>query len=555
MLLPLDCIYEIALGDPSAYNSISRSCKHLAIMLNTYKHDHMKLFLIFGQINSVGCDHICDNHICNISYQYCKDTIIGWRLPNKNLHSKNDEGVIFNGTLTVWFYNGVLHRDDLPAMIHKTNNNYTETWYNHGKIHRDHDKPAIVSRDITMQWYRHGKLHRDNDLPAVEWHYVKYWYMNGEIHRGDDKPAAVYTNGTKEWYWHGKQHRDNDLPAYEGFGGDKHWYLHGVCHREVGPAIVNGVNESYYIQGKLHRGDDLPAVIAGTKSVWYHHGEVHREGGPAIVDGATEQYYVNGQLHREGNLPALISPLTIKYYVNGNLHRDDGGPAVITVGGKKKWYHKGRLHRDARSVNRIDFAGSETNLAGGDLPAVICPDGEEYYIYGKHHRDGDKPAIVFKTVKVWKQHGVVHRDGGPAVVYADGRVEYHTRGSVNLESYSDLCNEKEFPLRDPILDYMLDKMGGIPCESTLHKKTSGGEFWHKRGLLHNELGPARILPDGTKEWYYEGQRHRREGPAVINPDGAVEYWFHDVQIDPVTMDVVPENRTIAVSGHHRLQML
>ena len=50
-----------------------------------------------------------------------------------------------------------------------------------GKLHRDHDKPAVVLADGDMFWYQHGRLHRDNNEPAV-----------------------IYADGTKSWYQHGK---------------------------------------------------------------------------------------------------------------------------------------------------------------------------------------------------------------------------------------------------------------------------------------------------------------------------------------------------------------
>jgi hypothetical protein len=41
-----------------------------------------------------------------------------------------------------------------------------------------------------------------------------------------------------------------------------------------------------------------------------------------------------------------------------------------------------------------------------DGPAIICPDGRQY----------------------WYQNGNLHRDDGPAVIYPDGEQEWHLNG-------------------------------------------------------------------------------------------------------------------------------
>jgi hypothetical protein len=45
-------------------------------------------------------------------------------------------------------------------------------------------------------YYRNGKIHRDNDLPAYisKDCRVQVWYQNGNIHRNDNKPAHIIFN-------------------------------------------------------------------------------------------------------------------------------------------------------------------------------------------------------------------------------------------------------------------------------------------------------------------------------------------------------------------------
>jgi len=71
---------------------------------------------------------------------------------------------------------------------------------------------------------------------------------------------------------------------------------------------------------------------------------------------------------------------------NGRLHRDDG-PAIVYPDGKQYWYRNGRLHRD-------------------DGPAVVHPDGRQE----------------------WYRNGEFHRDDGPAIVYPDGRQRWYRNG-------------------------------------------------------------------------------------------------------------------------------
>jgi len=71
-------------------------------------------------------------------------------------------------------------------------------------------------------WYRNGVIHRD-DGPAIELANAdKYWYRDGQRHR-EDGPAIEYIDGTKVWCRRGLTHRD-DGPAVESADGSKEWW-------------------------------------------------------------------------------------------------------------------------------------------------------------------------------------------------------------------------------------------------------------------------------------------------------------------------------------------
>ena len=77
----------------------------------------------------------------------------------------------------------------------------------------------------TKEWYLNGVLHRE-DGPAVErTNGTKIWWLHGKYHR-EDGPAVEWADGSKEWRLNGKYHRE-DGPAYEDMFGNKEWFLNG----------------------------------------------------------------------------------------------------------------------------------------------------------------------------------------------------------------------------------------------------------------------------------------------------------------------------------------
>lgn len=96
--------------------------------------------------------------------------------------------------------------------------------------------------------------------------------------------------------------------------------------------------------------------------------------------------------------------------------------------------------------------------------------------------------------KIWRLGGERHREDGPAVIYANGSVEY----------------------------------------------------W-QNGQLHRLDGPAIMDADGLQEHFQYNLIHREDGPAVIHPDGSVEYWVND-RIPTVFDDMIITNRPMIFDG-------
>ena len=66
-----------------------------------------------------------------------------------------------------------------------------------------------------------------NHICIVESNGDQYWCQHGKVHRDHDKPAVILSTGTQEWYQHDKCHRDHDRPAVIGYDGYQAWYQYG----------------------------------------------------------------------------------------------------------------------------------------------------------------------------------------------------------------------------------------------------------------------------------------------------------------------------------------
>lgn len=76
----------------------------------------------------------------------------------------------------------VLHSFDGNPAIDEPLGEGVRRYYRNGKLHRENDKPAIVSC-WGKQWYRFGKLHREKYPAVISRHDNDYaWYLNDGCH-------------------------------------------------------------------------------------------------------------------------------------------------------------------------------------------------------------------------------------------------------------------------------------------------------------------------------------------------------------------------------------
>lgn len=107
------------------------------------------------------------------------------------------------------------------------------SWYKNGtefqdEIFHNENGPATVNT-YGKKWYLNGILHRE-DGPAVE---NVRWYL--KKHTDDSQSIENANESDKEWWLNGKRHRE-DGPAVD-YSFNKEWWLNNRRHREDGPAI------------------------------------------------------------------------------------------------------------------------------------------------------------------------------------------------------------------------------------------------------------------------------------------------------------------------------
>ena len=84
----------------------------------------------------------------------------------------------------------------------------TERWIKDGLLHRE-DGPAIIEKDGTEYWYKDGKWHREDGPAIIEKDGTEYWYKNNLRHR-EGGPAIIYPDDTEYYYLYGKQIKEED---------------------------------------------------------------------------------------------------------------------------------------------------------------------------------------------------------------------------------------------------------------------------------------------------------------------------------------------------------
>ena len=141
-----------------------------------------------------------------------------------------------------WFLNGVLHRDkDKPALI----SYYTKEWWFKGRRHRD-NLPAVLHSNCGEEWWFKGEKYKIKKFKD----YVGTFDKHNRTISINGNPSIVWDNGTKEWRDNGILHRKK-MPAIEYSNGDEEWWIYGMRHREDGPAVIYGNKQFWFEFGEF----------------------------------------------------------------------------------------------------------------------------------------------------------------------------------------------------------------------------------------------------------------------------------------------------------------
>lgn len=132
-----------------------------------------------------------------------------WKTADGIIHREDGPAVtkiLPNGETKEWYICGVKHREGNPAVISNFKSKYTEEWYFNGLKHRE-DGPAVVNtlmnRYTTEAWYIDGAIIKEHVYNDVGYPRISYFDNNNLLHKIDG-PALIYEN-IKRWYIHGEE--------------------------------------------------------------------------------------------------------------------------------------------------------------------------------------------------------------------------------------------------------------------------------------------------------------------------------------------------------------
>lgn len=111
-----------------------------------------------------------------------------------------------------------------------------------GKLHSVDDRPARYAMDGSVEWYSNGVLHRDNG-PAVVSDTKRSYYVNGQPRDAADGPSTEWSNGTAVWTSNGRQVKRVDssgtITEYDDRGQPK------SCHNPNDPSVKENFDRVY----------------------------------------------------------------------------------------------------------------------------------------------------------------------------------------------------------------------------------------------------------------------------------------------------------------------
>jgi hypothetical protein len=192
------------------------------------------------------------------------------------------------------------------------------------------------------------------------------------------------------------------------------------------------------------------------------------------------------------------------YHIKDHKLHSEDGPAMILANGYKAWYLNNKIYRNI--VNGVDTwctqdeSGYNITHRSGDLPAIINPNGDQYWCkYGKIHREDDKPAFIGGNGDMaWFNHDKLHRlDDKPAVI------------RKNNSKFKDPENRRSWRERM----YFSDIPGAM-------------EWWVDGKMQRSDDKPAKITANGDMFWYHVCEIPEEQQKYISNFDDKFESMLH-----------------------------
>lgn len=414
------------------------------------------------------------------------------------LNDKSFTGSVINSDDEVLFLKeGVIHREDGPAMLYKSMIAYVKN----GHYHRL-DGPAIIKSDGVEEYLIEDKHYSSKkEWEAARDRYVriekilKYYELDKivkvqdvvEVQEPNSKPSDNFTGvtisktDTVVFWKDGKQHRDNDeFCFYNDFNltyAIRTKRVNGKLHSTTGPAWIDKGGDEYFLDG---------VRFGSNKTAWEE--EMSKEKIRKILDGnglenidADDLRVVTAKnwadpLKVNVKFTGIVVDTTneiVVFFKDGRQHRDDG-PAFLNL-----------IQDDVNTYDRLAYVVNG-KLHRLDGPAIVSKNSEQYYIEGEYYtkEDFDKKVQELKTREILDKYGLQ---------------------DIKVEDVTLVDDWRHIPTG--FTGVVLDKNSMV--------------VFYKEGRKHRENGPC-FFNDNPKEigfiqraWRLNGKLHRTDGPALV----------------------------------------
>lgn len=301
------------------------------------------------------------------------------------LHSHDDKPAVItklgDTTVSRWYHNGTLHRDNGPAEIkHKTINGeqveIERTHYQHGQMHSPRDGKTAAREQYTYD--------EKGDLVGLHHTFNKFNMLHDSVMNGISSITANEQGVTIQKNQYGTLHTDDETPSH-------------FSHIKVRYGGGTSISKSWHHYGKLVKRNDISVQPNGDITGVYHfespeHGKSYSNNWAAKSKDGRD----GGNIERRNIIPDITENIT---------------------------YLGDKFEHEPKNIITRQFTSSQT----GTLTKAPYPDTPSYY--DKHERvDG-----ISEATKYVNSIGKLDHPTDFAHVLIEHRK--HRDGSITLKSF------------------------------------------------------------------------------------------------------------------------